>query len=88
MSRRKENAKLLRKLPYDDIRMLSQTSMSNIKWDTLSAAAWKYLAAVGHCKIKIEEIQLVGVAKSPDVFQHLQNPSEKVKRLHEMKWVL
>ena len=58
----------------------------NGRWDMIAPMDWEYLARSKHASLTREDVQLIAVAKEPEVFQHLTNPSEKVGRLHALRW--
>ena len=58
------------------------------QWYMLTPMDWEYLARSGHRSMIVEEVQLMAVAADPRVLKHLSNASDRVQRLHAMKWKL
>ena len=60
----------------------------NRQWNKLTPVDWEFLARINYSIMIVEEVQLIAVGKSSKVFNHLSNPSERVRRLHAVKWKL
>ena len=54
----------------------------------LTPMDWEYLARIGHHSMTVEEVQLMAVVADPRVLKHLYNASDRVQRLHTLKWKL
>ena len=58
------------------------------EWGTLLEADWNLLMLMEPSVFDDEEIQLKAVAVSSLIIQYLNNPCERVRRMHEIKWKL
>ena len=56
------------------------------QWIKHTESYWESLVPIGYWAMDNEEVQLFAIARSDQVFHMLQNPTEKAKRLHAMKW--
>ena len=60
--------------------------VAHCRWDMIAPMDWEYLAGTEHQCLVEEDVQLIAVTQDSEVFKHLTNPSEKVRRLHAMRW--
>ncbi|MCK5398333.1 MAG: hypothetical protein KAJ33_08800 [Thermoplasmata archaeon] len=75
---------------YDWICLLRQQPQfaKQCRWKKLDQYDWTWLVDERPQLCNTEELQIMAISKSKKVFDLLRNPSERMRKLHEMKWVL